>query len=91
MEDTEPKGLRLEDVSSSEVEEWVSPPLELWGLPFPVDSRSRWTESHLWFATSYSLLELEEELAAMLLGTFSLILHCCKNFSVCKVLRVRKS
>ena len=41
VEETEPSGLRLEDVSSSEVEEWVSPPLELWGLPFPVDSRSK--------------------------------------------------
>ena len=26
--DTDPMGLRLEDVSSNEVEEWVSPPLE---------------------------------------------------------------
>jgi hypothetical protein len=25
------------------------------------------------------------------LGTWSLILHCCKNFSVCRVLRVRRS
>ena len=52
VEDTEPKGDLREEVSSSEVEEWVSPPLELWGLPLPVDSRSRWTESHLWFAAS---------------------------------------
>ena len=26
--DTEPMGLRLDEVSSNEVEEWVSPPLE---------------------------------------------------------------
>jgi len=85
VEDTEPRGDLREDVSSKEVEEWVSPPLELCGLPFPVDSRSRWTESHLWFAAS------KLSLAAMEVGTLSLILHCCKNFSVCRVFRVRRS
>jgi hypothetical protein len=52
--ETEPMGLRREDVSSKEVEEWVSPPEEDWGLPFPVDSRSRWAESHLWCETAAS-------------------------------------
>ena len=47
VEDTEPMGDRRDDVSSNEVEEWVSPPLELWGLPFPVESRSM-PASHLW-------------------------------------------
>ena len=39
--ETEPMGLRREEVSSKEVEEGVSPPEEDWGLPFPADSRSR--------------------------------------------------
>ena len=88
--ETDPMGLLLETLSSMLLlDEWVS---DDWGLPFPADSRSishigwcwlmfksriGWWSSVIWF-----LCRPEP---------WPVILHCCRNFSVCKVFNVLRS